>query len=485
MAKRTAVIDIGSNSARLVVFQKTSRYGFHLLCQHKSRVRIGEGAYQRDGYLQPLPMERAFQTLASFKTILDDYRVHKTLCVATSALRDAPNRDEFIHRVHKEIGIRIRVIDGESEARLGAIAASNLLPIEDAITIDIGGGSSDMARIVKGRIVESVSLNLGTVRIKELFTSNTIDIEKAQRYIDAELERLPKHFTSKLAVGIGGSARAFAKGLMTLREYPFDKLHAFTYGVEEASFYLNKIIHSTIPELKNTTIKANRHDTIREGMLIFEMILNRIGAKEVITSGVGVREGVYLAALLPKGNPRFPKGINPSVQSIRDRLDLLDLPSGDKKKLAKKLFELFAAKFKGDKHDLKMIHSALALSDISKMLTIYKEHEHAFYVAMHELNYDFTHEEMLLIAMFLRSRGKKYHKQSYKKYRQLLPKKSKIKWLVFIYTLVLILHENSAKARIDFILDYKTLHITGEGITYLMKEQIDDLPLPEGFVIKM
>ncbi len=485
MAKRTAVIDIGSNSARLVIFQKTSRYGFHLLCQHKSRVRIGEGAYQREGYLQPLPMERAFQTLASFKTILDDYRVHKTLCVATSALRDAPNRDAFIHRVYKEIGIHIRVIDGESEAQFGALAASNLLPIDDAITIDIGGGSSDMARIVKGRIVEKVSLNLGTVRIKELFTHTTIDIEKAQRYIDAELERLPKRFISKLAVGIGGSARAFAKGFMATHAYPFDKLHAFTYRVEEAIPYLNTIIHSTIPGLKHTTIKANRYDTIREGMLIFEMILNRIGAKEVITSGVGVREGVYLATLLPKGNPYFPKGINPSVQSIRDRLDLLDLPLGNKKKLAQKLFELFAAKFKGDKHDLKMIHYALALSDIGKMLTIYKEHEHAFYVAMHELNYDFTHEEMLLIAMLLRSRGKKYHKQSYKKYRQLLPKKSKIKWLIFLYTLVLILHENSAKARIEFLLDHETLRIEGEGITYLMKEQIKDLFLPEKLVIKM
>jgi exopolyphosphatase/guanosine-5'-triphosphate,3'-diphosphate pyrophosphatase len=96
MAKRTAIIDIGSNSGRLVIFEKTSHYGFHLICEQKFKVRIGEGAYEKGGYLQPPAIKRAFLTLKSFKHTIEKYQVHKTLCVATSALRVAPNGLAFV-----------------------------------------------------------------------------------------------------------------------------------------------------------------------------------------------------------------------------------------------------------------------------------------------------------------------------------------------------------------------------------------------------
>ena len=169
MAKRTAIIDIGSNSARLVIFEKTSRYGFHLICEQKSKVRIGEGAYEKEGYLQPIGIKRAYLTLKSFLHTIDKYQANKTLCVATSALRDAPNGKEFVQWIQKELGLYIKVIDGNKEAKYGGIAAVNLLPIEEGISIDIGGGSSDMTLMKNGEIIDTYSLNLGTVRLKELF----------------------------------------------------------------------------------------------------------------------------------------------------------------------------------------------------------------------------------------------------------------------------------------------------------------------------
>ena len=178
MAKRTAIIDIGSNSARLVIFEKTSRYGFHLICEQKSKVRIGEGAYEKDGYLQPIGIKRAFLTLKSFIHTIDKYQAHKTLCVATSAIRDAPNGKTFTEWIKKELGLSIKIIDGKQEAIYGAIAASNLLPIHNAISIDIGGGSSDIALIKNGKIIDSYSLNIGTVRIKELFFDKALSSMK-------------------------------------------------------------------------------------------------------------------------------------------------------------------------------------------------------------------------------------------------------------------------------------------------------------------
>jgi len=156
MRKRTAIIDIGSNSARLVIFEKTSKYGFHLICEQKSKVRIGEGAYAKNGYLQPIGITRAYLTLKSFVHTIEKYQAKKTICVATSALRDAPNGKLFTQWIKKELGLSITIIDGLKEASYGAIAAVNLLPIREGISIDIGGGSSDMALIKNGVIVDKI-----------------------------------------------------------------------------------------------------------------------------------------------------------------------------------------------------------------------------------------------------------------------------------------------------------------------------------------
>ena len=95
MAKRTAIIDIGSNSARLVIFEKKSRYGFNLICEQKSKVRIGEGAYEKEGYLQPAGIKRAFLALQSFLHTINKYQVNQTLC--TSVRIDKIDRIVFFY----------------------------------------------------------------------------------------------------------------------------------------------------------------------------------------------------------------------------------------------------------------------------------------------------------------------------------------------------------------------------------------------------
>ena len=131
MAKRTAVIDIGSNSARMIIIEKTSRFAFHLLHEVKSRVRIAEDAYQNGGELQEGAIHRTVLVLKDFIQIANSYDVRKTLCVATSAVRDAGNKKQFLSLVKKEVGLNIKVISGEKEAYLGGIACANLLPQQD------------------------------------------------------------------------------------------------------------------------------------------------------------------------------------------------------------------------------------------------------------------------------------------------------------------------------------------------------------------
>jgi len=491
VAKRTAVIDIGSNSARLVIYEKTSRYGFHLLCEQKSKVRIGEGAYEKGGYLQPIGIQRAYLTLKSFLHTIDKYQANKTLCVATSALRDAPNAKIFTQWIKQELGLSIKIIDGHKEATFGAIAAANLLPVTDGITIDIGGGSSDIALLKNGRIIDTYSLNLGTVRLKELFFDKSSETDtknhEAISYIEKELMRLPAHFHSTLAIGIGGTARTLSKGIMKRSNYPLDKLHAFTYSIKKHRDYFDAIALSSAKHLKTFGLKKSRFDTIREGTLIFTQLLTHIGAKTVISSSVGVREGVFLEQLLREDKQKFPQNMNPSLVSILDRfkpLVKIEKKRKAKFKLASTLYDIFQTQIKDNISYKKELLWALQLSTIGKTLNIYKAHQHAFYIAMQELNYGFTHKQILLISLLLRMHGKELIEEPlFHKYETLIPPKETLRWLSFIYTLTVFLHEASNSATITFSFKNKVLLVSSNKPLYLAKEKIQALEKPIPFAI--
>ena len=278
MSKITTIIDIGSNSMRMVVLQKSSRFAFSLINETKSRVKISEGCYENDGNLQDIPMQRAYESLKSFLNISNALKSRKIICVATSALRDAPNSKVFINRVKNDLGLNIKVIDGEKEAYYGGVAASNLLHDDTFVTVDIGGGSTEFCFVKDGKIEKSISLNIGTVRIKELYF-NKNNIEGAKNYI---LDNLKKIFELDIeipqkVVGIGGSIRALSKLVMTKNRYPLDILHGFTFKVKDEFFLFDRISRARDNEdLKSFGVKKDRFDTIKEGAFIFKTILEEL-----------------------------------------------------------------------------------------------------------------------------------------------------------------------------------------------------------------
>jgi exopolyphosphatase/guanosine-5'-triphosphate,3'-diphosphate pyrophosphatase len=482
----TAVIDIGSNSARLVIYQESSKYGFHLICERKSKVRIGEGAYEANGYLQPVGIDRAYLALKEFITTTKHFPVSQILCVATSAIRDAPNGLELTAWIKKELDLDIKIIDGQKEAMFGAIAAQNLLPIRDGITIDIGGGSSDLALLKNSKIIKTYSLNIGTVRLKELFFDKNRPLNEARDFIQKELKALPKEFKSKQAIGIGGTARTLTKGIMRVESYPFNTIHAFSYKTDKYMEYFKNISEAKPTLLKYLHIPKGRFDTIREGTLIWEEILTHIDAKKVITSGVGVREGVFLHHFLKNSNLQFPNDINPSIQSILDRFEPHHIEIEKREKNTTKLFNLFIKEKRIKDKYLKELLYAIKLSTIGYRFNIYKSFQHAFYVTMQEFNYGVTHKELVLTAMILRFGGNElYQKDIYKKYQELLPKKDTLKYLSFIYTITSTLYEQTALKDFDFTFKNDKLTIIAEGSLYLAEEKLKEIERPNGLKLEI
>ncbi len=484
MAKITAVIDIGSNSIRMAIFEKTSHFGFHLLYETKSKVRISESTYEHHGFLQEIPMQRAIDALQDFLWIAKLHKVRKILCVATSAVRDAPNRSLFLQQA-RQIGLNIKVINGEKEAYFGAIAALNLLPYKEGITIDIGGGSTECALIQNRKIIDKISLNLGTIRLKELFFDKG-DYKAAYAFVLESLKTIPDHFRNARVFGIGGTARALSKAIQKQTSYPLDTLHAFEYHFKDHSHFFKAIYTSTPKDLLQLNIKEDRLDSIQGGALIFHLALELFEAKTIVTSGVGVREGVFLHDLLRHHNQHFPDNFNPSVRNLKDRFIKNTQQSKTTKKLALKLFSA------QESHNLlnpilkNHLSIAAELCNIGISLNFYEKAHHSNYILFNALSYTLSHPDRLIIATLVRYHNKKIPEDL--PCKNLLPPLETLQILSFFVGLSEILSYNQQPELFSFNLlrgENYTLQISHPSPSYLVKEKLKKLITPKIIRIKL
>ncbi|RXK01319.1 guanosine polyphosphate pyrophosphohydrolase [Arcobacter sp. CECT 8986] len=488
MAKITTIIDIGSNSMRMVVLQKSSRFAFHLINETKSRVKISEGCYENNGNLQQLPMDRAFNSLKSFLNISKSLKSRKVICVATSALRDAPNSKVFLSRVKKELGLSIKVINGEKEAYYGGVAAVNLLHNNEFVTIDIGGGSTEFCFIKNGVIEKTISLDIGTVRLNEIFFEKG-NIKEAREYIKKNIEKIFELGIDipQVAVGIGGSIRAVTKVIMKNTSYCLDVLHGYTYNVEEQKDLITKIIDATsTDELKNLGIKKDRFDTIKEGTFIFNSILEELKIKKVITSGVGVREGVYLCDLLRNSNHRFPSNFNVSVRSLLDRFELDSNQSAYYGNNAAKIFEALKPLHNLDDKFKTFLVVSSKLHSIGTSLNFYKVNDNTFNFILNGLNYDFLHTSRVIVAHTIKFSKKSLPtKKDLYEYKELLPSLETMQWMSFMISLNLMINQDFTKPKVEYELDDETLKIKLPEYSFLIESSLDRLEKPNNLNIEL
>lgn len=488
MSKVTTIIDIGSNSMRMVVLQKSSRFAFNLINETKSKVKISEGCYENGGNLQEIPMQRAYESLKSFLNISSALKSRKTICVATSALRDAPNSNIFISKIKKDLGLNIKVIDGEKEAYYGGVAALNLLHDDTFVTVDIGGGSTEFCFVKDGKIEKSISLNIGTVRIKELYF-NKENIEGAKKYI---LDDLKKIFDlqidiPKKVVGIGGSIRALSKIVMTNNDYPLDILYGYNYDVKKEIFLFEKIIEArNNDELKSLGVKKDRFDTIKEGAFIFKTILDELSIKEVVTSGAGVREGVYLTDLLRNSNHKFPANFNVSVRSLLDRFEIDQKQSAYMGNNAGKIFDILKPMHNLDNKYRSLLIISSKLHSIGSTLNFYKSNDNAFDFILNGLNYDFLHTSRVVVAHTIKFSKKSLPTRAdILKYEELLPSLEIMQWMSFMISLNIAINQDLSRPKVSYELQENVLKVVLSNNSFLIESNIEKLETPEDLLVEL
>ena len=209
--EKLAIIDLGSNSIRFVVMQITDNQSYSLLYQEKEAIRLGHGLNQT-GALSEEGIQRALTCLHVYKHIMTVLGIKECRAVATAAVRNASNGEEFLKRVNDETGITMNIITGEREAYLGYLGVINTIAMKDFLLFDLGGASVEMTLVQDGENIHSISLPIGAVTLTEKFNTQGNPDEEAiaacLKYIRKkmnEVEWLP-HINLPI-IGIGGTAR--------------------------------------------------------------------------------------------------------------------------------------------------------------------------------------------------------------------------------------------------------------------------------------
>jgi len=295
-----AVIDCGTNSTRVLIVDESGR----TLAREMTITRLGEGVAQT-GVLAPSALQRVYDCLTSYRAIMDRYGVTQGQLVATSAARDATNGAEFLERCREITGISPALLTGEQEATASYLGATADLEPSGFPTmiIDIGGGSTELACHYEGRLV-AFSMQLGCVRVSEATFHEprvTPNEEAAARaMIAAEIDRLFASVPSFAElvgrvrlVGLAGTVATVAQLDAGLTTYDRDAVHHRVITRDGVHEWYERLAHETAAErLARPGMVPGREDVLVGGLLILELVMERFGISELLSSECDILDGV-------------------------------------------------------------------------------------------------------------------------------------------------------------------------------------------------
>ncbi len=284
-----AVVDIGSNSVRLVVYDQLSRAPLPRF-NEKSLCRLGEGLEQT-GTIAPDAFARALEATRRFRAVADAMDVGCIDVLATEAIRRASNGAELVDAIGRESGLNVRVLSGAEEARFASLGVVAGFYRPTGIVGDMGGGSVEVARIADGRVEsETASLPIGTLPVQALLAR---DAGEAKRSINSRLkEALSGDWTAPVFYAVGGGWRALARVHMAAVNAPVRVAHGYRIDARELRQFAKAILR--MPEQKVASLPglpSRRGRTLAASALVLDRVMKQVSPEQVVFSALGLREG--------------------------------------------------------------------------------------------------------------------------------------------------------------------------------------------------
>lgn len=387
-SEHVGVLDIGSNSIRLVVFDGDGRMPIPLF-NEKSLCGLGVGLAS-SGRLSDAGVVAAMETLDRFFAIARSMNVEQVHVLATAAVRDARNGPEFVTAVEKRYGYHVSVLSGDEEARLSALGVISSFTQADGVVGDLGGGSLELVDIHGDKTRRFTTLPLGPLRLGELTRQNRREI---LQQIDAAIGGVPWIHTlsGRNLYAVGGAWRSLARAHMEVSDYPLEVIHGYSIGREEACRFLDDITQMNRRDMRGMQgVSKRRVDKVPVTALVLKQLLEIGQAKQVVFSSFGLREGCLYDRL-----PKRDKARDPLLDSCMDIARKASRFSPHPDVLEEWLAPLFADV---TQHDRRLIKAVCALCDIA-----WNEHpsyrgEHAFFRVLRLPVVGVSHADRVFLA---------------------------------------------------------------------------------------
>jgi exopolyphosphatase/guanosine-5'-triphosphate,3'-diphosphate pyrophosphatase len=300
---RLAGIDIGTLTCRLLIADLLPGGRLKELHSERRILRLGEGV-DRSKRLSAMAMDRVIQCLKEWQKAIDGYRVDGCAVVATSAVRDAGNRSEFVARVARETGLTVEVISGDEEARRTIRGIRSGLPagVTDVLALDIGGGSTEFILDRPGRQPVMRSIDIGVVRLSERILHHdpptTEEIQQAREWVRQETERTVADMPSRAGlafVGTAGTITSLAAMALKLPFYQPARIHNYTLRLG----IVNELEQQLLGRTKSGRVgfpglERGREEVIVAGAIILRTVMETLAMDACLVSDLGLREGVLL-----------------------------------------------------------------------------------------------------------------------------------------------------------------------------------------------
>ncbi len=425
--QRTAVIDMGSNSFRLVVFTAADGW-WKRTDEIYLPVRIGEGL-ESTGKLGKAPVKRARAAAEVFAhfcaaTGLSSAQIK---AVATSAIRDASNQQVFLDRVCDETGLEVRVLSRDEEAYFGYLAAVNSTTLADGAVLDLGGGSLQLVEVLSRHPGRLGSWPLGAVRMTEHFLAeDDPPAKKARKAMRAHvLETLAEEApwlarTGRQLVGIGGTMRNLAAAIQAQAGRPsLGGIQGFEITAGALDDLVEHLADMPAAERGNVKgIKYARADLILAGAMVVQAVLEHGGLESITVTEAGLREGVFFSELLDGEPPLFDDVRRSSVANLAARYRVGPKHTAHVATLALTLFDELAEQglHPGDRWERELLFSACVLHDIGMSVDYDDHHKHSRYLILNAGLPGFDPREVALVAQAAR-----YHRKGMPDFGELSP----------------------------------------------------------------
>jgi exopolyphosphatase / guanosine-5'-triphosphate,3'-diphosphate pyrophosphatase len=414
-SQRVAIIDMGSNSFRLIVIEYVPHLSFKIVDEVREAVRLSEGMAE-DNVMNPGAMDRAARAMRIYASFCESSGITDIVAVGTSAIRDARNRAYFLKRVINESHIPVRVLSGEEEAHYAYLAAVNSTTLVNGFVIDMGGGSLEIIRVKNRRQTHEISLPLGAVRTTEGFLRSDPptpkEIQRLQNHLQEQFKAI-KWFRCEPGdqiVAEGGSLRLIGRLIQKKKRYTMDTVHGYEVTLKEMDAVRDELAGMSIHQRKQTPgMKSDRADLSLAGAMVITEAVRAANGDGMMICSQGLREGLFYERFL------IGKGGLPIFENVRQStvLNLAHLYRFQEKH-AEHIAHLTLSMFdqlpetlmQCGKVERELLWAASMLHDIGVSVDYHDHHKHGAYLILNSGLPGYTHREVALIALLTR-----YHRK--------------------------------------------------------------------------